>query len=135
MTKELPGGSRLFDFAYAAKNLIISYLSTVVLLFIVAAAAIYLTVPESLLDLLVSVSTGICVMWGGFRAARHFGRQGLLCGALSGVFYMLLLYVAGSLILGSFSFEIPVLFSVALGVGCGAIGGIVGVNTKSKRRK
>ncbi len=135
MTKELPGGNSLFDMVYAMKNLLISYLTTVILLFITAVAATYLTVPDSALDILVAVVTAACVMWGGFRAARHLGKQGLLSGALSGLIYMVLLYFIGSLIFGELSFETATALSLVIGIGCGAIGGIIGVNTKPKKRR
>lgn len=131
--KELPGGS-FFDVRYSLKNVIVSFLMTAILLFISAIVVTYLSASETVIDGLVLVITAFCVLWGGFRSSRHLGRQGLLSGAVSGLIYMTLLYFVGSLIFGELTFAPRIGLSMLIGVGCGAIGGIVGVNTKRRRR-
>lgn len=134
MTKELSGG-RLNDAAYAVKSVLFSLLGTVILLFVCAAAATYLTASESAVSLTVAAVTAVCIMWGGFRYARHLGRQGLISGALSGLLYVILLYIIGVLVFCKFSFGVSTVLTMIVGVGCGAIGGIIGVNTGTKRRR
>ncbi len=133
MIKELPGGS-FFDVRYSLKNVCVSFLMTAILLFLSAIAVTYLSASEAVIDGLVLVITAVCVLWGGFRASRHLGRQGLLSGAVSGLVYMAMLYLIGSLIFGEISFSPQIGLSMLIGVGCGAIGGIVGVNTGRRRR-
>lgn len=134
MTKELTGGSRLFDPVYWLKNVLVSYLATLALLFGCAAAASCLAIPALATEIMVTAATALCILWGGFRAARHLGRQGLLCGAVSGLVYMALLSLLGMLILGGAAFSPARLVSIVLGAVCGALGGVIGVNTKTKRR-
>lgn len=134
MTKDLPGGNSFFDVVYTLKNVCVSFLVTAILLFLSAVVVTYFSVPESVIDGIVLVITAFCVLWGGFRASRHLGRQGLLSGAVSGLIYVVLLYFIGSLIFGELTFAPATGLSMAIGVGCGAIGGIAGVNTKKKRR-
>ena len=135
MAKELTSSSGILNAVYALKNVFFSFLGTIILLFIGAVAATYLTASETAISLTVAVITAACIMWGGFRSSRHFGRQGLICGALSGLLYVVLLYFIGSLVLGRISFNVATALSMLIGIGCGAIGGIVGVNTRSKRRR
>ena len=133
MIKELPNGS-FFDVRYSLKNVCVSFLMTAILLFFSAIAVTYLSASETVIDALVFVITAVCVLWGGFRASRHLGRQGLLSGAVSGLLYMAMLYLIGSLIFGEISFSPQIGLSILIGAGCGAIGGIVGVNTRRRRR-
>ena len=135
MAKELSGEVRLFDPMYMLKNVVVSFVATAILLLVAAILVTYLSATESVIDAAVLVVTAFCVRWGGFRAARHLGKQGLLCGAISGLIYVAVLYLFGSLIFGELSFHSQTLLSMALSVGCGAIGGIVGVNTGKRRRR
>ena len=135
MARESTVEKSLFDFSFTLKNTIICLLATVILLFISAILATYLAMSEPIVDALVAVVTGICVLWSGFRAARHIGRQGLLCGIIAGVIYMLLVYFIGSLVFGDLVFDATTALSMVIGIGCGAIGGMIGVNAKSKRRR
>ena len=135
MAKELSGGTGLFQGFYILKNVIISFLATGVLMFLGALAVTYFSVSEATIDAVVMVLTAVCVAWGGFRASRHLGKQGLFSGALSGLTYMVFLYFIGAMIFGELTFAPQSLLSVAVGVGCGAIGGIIGVNTQKRRRK
>ncbi len=135
MVKEAAGEKNLFDIVFMCKNILLAFIATVVMLFLCAVAATYLAVSEPVTDILVMVITGVCVLWSGFRAARHTKRQGLLQGALAGVIYMALLYLIGSLVFGELSFQTATALSMIIGIGCGAIGGVFGVNAGSKRKR
>ncbi len=135
MAKDGAGGSRTFDAVFAVKNTGISFLATGILLFLGAIAATYFAVSDMVVELLVIIITGICVLWCGFRAGRHTGRQGLLRGALAGLIYLGVLYLAGSLVTREISFQTTTALSMVIGVGCGAIGGMMGVNVKTKRKR
>ena len=70
---------------------------------------------------------------GGYGAARIFRKRGLLIGVTVGVFLALILTVAGVL----FTKEAPAMQSLskfAILIVSAMIGGILGVNAKSKRR-
>ena len=137
MTKEASAERVQPDIAFLCINTAIAFLMTGILLLIAAVAATYFALSESVTDGIVTVLTGFCVALAGFRAAGHAGRQGLLQGMLAGVIYMAFLYLAGSLIFGEFSFRTATLLSLLIGIGCGAIGGVFGVNagTKKKRKR
>lgn len=134
MKKEFTGNS-LFDPVYWFKNVLISFLTTVIVLFIGAAVASYFAFSASVIDAMVIVITGLCIIMGGFRFALHFGRQGLLGGAISGGLYIVVLYVIGTLVLGKLAFNTSTLLMIVMAIGCGAVGGITGVNLKPKKRR
>ncbi|MBR5152592.1 MAG: TIGR04086 family membrane protein [Clostridia bacterium] len=135
MGKEMSATANLFEGFYILKNVLVSFLATAILLFLGAIAVTYLSVSEATIDVVVLSLTAICVGWGGFRASRHMGRQGLLSGVISGLVYMTFLYVIGAIIFGEFALSPDILRSVLIGAGCGGIGGVIGVNTKKRRRK
>ncbi len=70
---------------------------------------------------------------GGFISARISGSAGMLIGAVSGALMFILLLAAGA-ILGQLP-EAVSLLRLVLMVLSGAIGGVVGVNRKRKRKR
>ncbi len=135
MAKELTGDNTLFDPVYWLKNVSVSFLVTIVLLFLGAIAATYFAMPDWVIHIMVTVITALCIMWGGYRFSSHHGRQGLICGSISGILYIMVLYIAGALIFKEFSFGMSVVISALMWVLCGAVGGLMGVNLKPKRRR
>ena len=135
MAKELTGDNALFDPVYWLKNVSISFLATIVLLFMGSIAATYFAMPDSIIHIMVTIITALCVMWGGYKFSSRHGRQGLICGSISGLLYIIVLYIAGTLIFKEFSFDMTVVISALMWVLCGAVGGLAGVNFKPKKRR
>ncbi|MBO5364322.1 MAG: TIGR04086 family membrane protein [Clostridia bacterium] len=135
MAKEATENSKFFDVAYGLKNILFCFLATGILLALGAVIATYLSMSDGMTELLVMIMTAACVFFGGFRAAGHAGRQGLLQGAVLGLVYMAILSLAGMLVYGEWSMSGASLISILLGVLCGAIGGMLGVNRKQKRKR
>ncbi len=133
MTKELTGG-RMIDPVFTVKNLLFVIIGTVILLFLTSVAATYLTISDFVIDILVSVITGLSIAFGGFRAARYAGMYGLINGAVFGLIYILIVYIIGTIADRTVSFSVSSLMAFLISIGCGAFGGIVGVNTKYKKR-
>lgn len=128
------GEGKRFDIVHTAKCLGLSYILSVVLLFILSVLATVLDMGGGAVNAMISVITGISVLFCGFTAARGAGRGGLLNGIVAGVLYTLLLYAAGSIIIGSFAFNLATVTAFLVGIICGGIGGVLGVNTKKRRR-
>lgn len=135
MTKDTVGGNRFFDIAYLIKNTVLCYALTAALLFAASVAAAMTALPEASVGLIVSIITYICICLCGFRAAKHSGSGGLLSGALSGLIYIALLYFIGSLVFGELNFTYSTALTVLICIVCGAIGGIMGVNSHRKKRR
>ncbi len=134
MSKEITNGS-VFDLGFTAKNTALGFALTIVLLFITSWIATIAAFSEETVSVIVGAITNICIAICGFRAARHSGVHGLLSGAVAGLIYVVLLYLAGSLAFGELGFSSSAALSVVISVLCGAIGGIIGINTHHKRRR
>ncbi len=124
-----------FDLIYGLKNLVICFLLTVVILFLSAVVAVYANLQAAAVSLMVSVITYLCVGVCGFRVARRSGSNGLLSGAMAGFFYTLVLYLIGCIVFAEISFSTSVLLTAVICVLCGAVGGVIGVNVKMKKRR
>ena len=133
MTKELTGG-RMIDPVFTIKNVLFVIIGTIILLFFTSIAATYLTISDFAIDILVSVITGLSIAFGGFRAARYAGMYGLINGAVFGLIYIFIVYIIGTIADRTVSFSVASLMAFLISIGCGAFGGIVGVNTKYKKR-
>ncbi len=134
MAKETTEKLPFLDVVYLCKNTLFCFLATGILLLIGAAFVTYLSVTEKVTELLVIILTAICVFWGGYRSAKNAGRQGLLQGILFGVVYGTILTLAGMIGYGNWSMSQTSWLSILIGILCGAIGGMMGVNTKSQAK-
>ncbi len=135
MAKELTGDNKLFNFMYLFKNLLISYGFAMVLLFIATIVVTQLMVSEEMIAVIVKAITFVSIIYGGFMAAKNNGCRGLLSGAISGLIYFVVLCCLGMLVLGKSVFSISIILSLLFSILFGAVGGIIGVNMKHKRKR
>lgn len=135
MAKESTEKKPFFDVAYLCKNTLFCVLATGVLLLVGALFAVYFSVAERTIELLVMILTAICIFLGGFRGARHTGRQGLAQGMIFGLVYMTILTLTGMIVCQSWSVDQSGWISILIGILCGAVGGMLGVNAKSKGKR
>ncbi len=68
----------------------------------------------------------------GYLAARRIRERGMMIGALCGLIIFLLLLLAS--FMSKFDVGLAALIKLAIALVSGAIGGIIGVNAKSKRK-
>ncbi|MEG1880656.1 MAG: TIGR04086 family membrane protein [Oscillospiraceae bacterium] len=127
--------NNFLNLGHSLKNVLISYLVSIILLFITAIIATYLSLSDDVLNILVIIITGLCLIITGFRAARHSKCNGLLNGIIAGVFYTIILYFIGCIVSKSFAITFINISTFALGICCGGLGGIIGVNMKNKTKK
>ena len=120
---------------FILKMVAFSYIVSLVLLFFAAIIATFNSMSNTGILVLANVVTALGTLFAGFSAGRHFSGKGLLFGALSGVIYTLLLCVVGNIVSGSLNFGTSFLTALVIGVLCGAVGGIAGINTKHTRRR
>lgn len=132
MTKNIAGNLKL---AFTARNIALCYALTVALIFLASVAAVLCTLPEAATRLIVGLITYICVVICGFRAARHSGANGLISGALAGFVYILFLYLAGCIVFGEVSFSTSAAANAVTCILCGAVGGVIGINTRHRKRR
>ncbi len=117
------------------KAIFMSYCLSVALLFITAAAATFKSFSDQTISILVNIITAVGVLFCGFLSGRHFDSKGIVFGALCGTLYTVLLCVLGNLAAQTVNFTSGALTALCIGIICGAVGGIVGINTKRQSRR
>ena len=111
------------------KGVGISFAFTLISLTIFSALLTYTSLSESLIQPVVISVTGISILAGSFFATRKVGKNGIIKGIAVGLIYILLIYLTSSLVNGgNFAFTIGSIIMILIGILCGAIGGIIGVN-------
>ncbi len=133
MARDSVASGGIFDIPFLLKNTAVCIALSVGLIFLASCAAVFFSLPDIAVAMVVGAISDICVGICGFKAARHFLKQGLLSGALTGIFYVLAVYLIGGIAFGNFGFSSSALLSAVIRVICGAIGGIVGVNSRRKK--
>ncbi len=132
-TTRLYGGT--FDIAFMLKNTAVGFALSIVLLFIASVITALACMPEVIINLIVAavtyLSAGVC----GFRAARRAGKNGLLSGAASGIIYSAVLYIIACIVFGKIGFSASSAVTFGLCLLSGAVGGLIGINIRPKRRK
>lgn len=111
------------------KGVGISFAFTLISLTIFSALLTYTSLSESLIQPVVISVTGISILAGSFFATRKVEKNGIIKGIAVGLIYILLIYLTSSLVNGgNFAFTIGSIIMILIGILCGAIGGIIGVN-------
>lgn len=120
---------------FMLKTVFFAYCISVLLLFLTALFATFNPLSDSIIAIAVNTITAIGVSFCGFMSGRHFGSKGLIFGALCGILYAVLLWLLGALVSPNPSFGASAFTALAIGTVCGAVGGIIGINTKKQRRR
>ena len=111
------------------KGVGISFAFTLICLTIFSALLTYTSLSENLIQPVVISVTGISILAGSFFATRKVGKNGIIKGIAVGLIYILLIYLISSIVnRGNFAFTIGSIIMILIGILCGAIGGIIGVN-------
>lgn len=108
-------------------------LTVIVVLLICSFAVSCFSLPTAAMRAMAIITVAAGGFAGGYGAARAFRKKGLLIGGVVGVILALILTVAGVL----FTQQAPAMQSLskfAILMVSAMIGGILGVNAKSKRR-
>lgn len=125
--------NRGFPLVTIVKSLLIMYGITIVLLFLLSLIVTYSNISEAVVSGLVLLITIVSIMMSAAAVGKTIGKKGWIYGAITGLSYMLILYLIGCLVYNSFTFGFHLISLLLIGVLSGAFGGIVGVNTKRKR--
>lgn len=120
---------------FILKAVFISYAFSVVLLFLLSILATFQAFSDTVIQISVNTITAIGVFLCGFMAGRHFSGKGLVFGAVSGIVYALILCVIGIIVSAEANPAGSAFTAIAIGIICGAVGGITGINTKRTRRR
>jgi len=132
-TSEMTGFSP--EFFRIIKAVIFSYAITIPAFLIIAFIAAYTVFPEKIISPAVSIISIISVIIAGIFSAKGRTSKGWLYGAAAGLIYIAVLYLISGIVYRDFSINNYVLSMAAMIILGGTAGGIVGINSKSAKRK
>lgn len=111
-------------------NLITAYAVTVVLVMLFALLLCYTDISEAWIGRGAKIITVFSVALAGALCAKSGKRSGWLVGGVSGVLYMVILYLIGYLAFGQLELGAEAALKLVYGAVAGIVGGIIGINLK-----
>lgn len=112
------------------KGVIIAFLFTLIALLIFSVLLVYTNLSEETIKPVIITLTGISILLGSSIGTRKLKKNGILNGGLIGGIYILSIYIISSIMSSSFNLNLAAIIMVLVGMICGVLGGIIGVNSK-----
>ncbi len=110
----------------------IGILSSAMLVFLMAAALTVGDVPAMLISPITVLFLAFGSFFGGFASARISGEKGIVCGAVSGIIYFVIVWAAGAFF-ENYGFGMAALIKAIMIIIAGSLGGIIGVNYNKRK--
>ena len=107
-----------------------SLLFTVILLFVFSCILTYTNVNENIITPVIIIITAISILLGSSLGNAKIKKNGVFNGAIIGTMYFCIIYTISSLINWKISLTKEAIIFIVIGVVCGILGGIIGVNKK-----
>lgn len=98
-----------------------------------AAVCLYADLVESFSSPLASVSAGLGAFAAGFLSSKKIGSGGIINGAMCALLIFALILIVSAIIMPQ-TISVMSLYHGIIMILSGAIGGIIGANTSSKRK-
>lgn len=118
------------QFMHIFKGVVISLIASILLLIIFAILLTYTDIKENIINPVIIVITSISILMGSSIANIKIRKNGLLNGALIGLIYMAIIYLISSILNWKFGLNVESLVFILVGIICGILGGVIGVNKK-----
>ena len=136
-TECLKGGFRMnmIDLRRAVISSIVALVLTFVLFIVCSLLTALSVIPDSAVRTTTLIITTVCALIAGFLTSRNVYEYGLLNGMATGVIFFLALYILSIILTFSFSFNILLFKSFLTIIIASGTGGIIGINSRSKRRR
>lgn len=112
------------------KGLIISFLVTLPCFLGFALFLTYTDFPEKHTYIAVLITTVISVLVASAYSTKNVKNKGWMNGCFVGILYVVVLYLASSLVFMNFAIDAQVMLSVVIGAIVGCLGGIFGINLR-----
>lgn len=112
--------------------LLTAFAITLPAMFILAAILTFTDFPEKYKTVAVLIATISGLFVAGFKAGLHNEKNGMVKGALTGLAYMVILYLASSIIFNDFIINQRSVIMILTGILAGAIGAVIGINRKTR---
>lgn len=110
------------------KGSLISFLISVILLFIFASLLVYTSIQETTIKPVVIIISIVSILIGSSLSSIKIKKNGIINGALVGIIYILTLYILSSISFIGFNLNMYSLIMIIGAILSGMIGGIIGVN-------
>lgn len=120
------------DIFFTFMAILAGFLVTALVLLFFSFILTKIDAPENVIKLLSTVALGVGTYFGGYICSKHKHNKGIYRGALCGFLMFCIIVVFGAIFADtvlSFSATTKLVLTLV----CGAIGGIVGANSKFKR--
>lgn len=111
------------------KGLIISFIVTLITIFIFSVLLTYTNISESIIPTVIIVLTFVSILIGAIISMKKTSKNGLINGAIIGGTYVVLLYIISSTLNTGFALNGYTIGMIIAGVISGIVGGIIAVNT------
>ena len=112
-----------------AKGILISFLVTLISLFIFSLLLTYTNISERIIPVCIIILTFISILLGTIISMRKLKKNGLINGAIIGGIYVIFLYLVSSILNTGFTMNVYTIIMIIAGMISGVIGGIIAVNT------
>jgi len=117
------------------RGLLTAYIITIPAFMLFALILANTDFPNRLITPAVVVTTVISVLTAGLVSTKGLKSRGWLNGSIVGAIYMGILYLISSIIYNDFSVDRYAITMMIIGILTGAIGGIIGVNSKTSAKR
>ncbi|NLZ46303.1 MAG: TIGR04086 family membrane protein [Clostridiales bacterium] len=111
---------------------LIGFLAIMGCLFIFSIIISKIDAPSILVTVMSTIALGIGAYSGGFVCAKKRRKNGMFMGLVTGAIIFFLIFILSVIVVRTainFTFATKLILAIV----CGAIGGVVGVNSKSRK--
>lgn len=125
----------IIDLRRSVISSIVALVLTFVLFIVCSLLTALSVIPDSAVRTLTLIITAVSAFIAGFLTSRNVYEYGLLNGMATGLIFFLALYILSIILTFSFSLNILLFKSFLSIIIASGIGGIIGINSRSKRRR
>lgn len=111
-------------------DIFLGYVLTFIFIIVYSIILTYTNVNDTYIVFVTLLATIISVVYVGYRFARNAESGGMLWGIFGGVFYSLIFIIFGFLVSDTYNFDKKLALVLVFSVIAGALGGIIGINSK-----
>ncbi len=113
-------------------GLLLGYAITIIGFLGYAIMLTYMDIADDNINVITTIITVLSVLVAGFDIAKNSKNRGLMWGLIAGFAYSLIMIIVGNAFVENFVIDIQSMILFFLTTLSGGIGGIFGINLKSK---
>ena len=125
----------IIDLRRAIISSVVALILTFILFILCSLLTAISIIPDGAIRSTTLVITVLSSLVAGFLTSRNVYEYGLLNGIATGIVFFLMLYILSIILTLSFSFNGMLFKSLVFILTASGIGGVVGINSRSQRRK